>query len=182
MKQKAILKSLNRKEDILPEYRDSPIEKLIEYKNFNRPFDHYDSAQLLIVMCMDNRKKFILPDNFAYIVRTGGANIQGREFYLSYALAIAGIRHITIIGHDNCGMAGLDQKKDAFIQGLVDLGWAKDKAIAHFEEDAPHFGIDQEENFILDETKRLNELYPQVNVAPLLYKLEDKKLYQIVST
>ena len=34
-------------------------------------------------MCMDNRKQLRLPDNFAYILRTGGGNIRYSEFKIS---------------------------------------------------------------------------------------------------
>ncbi len=37
-------------------------------------FDPYVRARLLIGMCMDNRKVLRTPDNFAYVIRGGGAN------------------------------------------------------------------------------------------------------------
>lgn len=53
------------KEDILPELRDTPIGLLLEYHNLNRDHETYNQAQLLSGMCMDNRKRLHIPDNFA---------------------------------------------------------------------------------------------------------------------
>jgi len=60
------------KEEIFPLYQTSPVGLLLEYHNLERPLDTYDRAQLLIGMCMDNRKRLRIPDNFAYVIRTGG--------------------------------------------------------------------------------------------------------------
>jgi carbonic anhydrase len=57
------------REDIFPNLHDTPIGNLIEYHNLNRDYETYTQAQLLIGMCMDNRKHLHIPDNFAYIIR-----------------------------------------------------------------------------------------------------------------
>jgi carbonic anhydrase len=44
-------------ESIFPEYRNSPTGLLLEYDNLNRPLDKYAKPQLLIGMCIDNRKR-----------------------------------------------------------------------------------------------------------------------------
>src|SRR5215831_13017790 len=98
---------IQSREDILPAYRDTPIGLLIEYHNLNRPYETYEKAQLLVGMCMDNRKHLHMPDNFAFIIRSGGANLRYSEFKVSYAIAVGGIRHIALIGHTNCGMVNL---------------------------------------------------------------------------
>jgi carbonic anhydrase len=41
------------------------------------------------------------------------------------------------------------------------------------------FEIGNEIDFVLSEAKRLRTRYPKVQVAPLLYKVEDNLLYQI---
>jgi len=53
-------------EDIFPDYKNSPVGLLLEYHNLNRPLDEYAKAELLIGMCMDNRKHLRIPDNFFY--------------------------------------------------------------------------------------------------------------------
>ncbi len=167
-------------DDILPEYRQTPIGLLLEYHNLNQPLDTYDKAQLLIGMCMDNRKHLHIPDNFAFIIRAGGANLRYSEFKVSYAIAVGHVRHIALIGHDNCGMVNLISRKDEIIQGLVEIaGWEKERAEEHFMHFAPMFEIGNETDFILSETKRLRHRYPKITIAPMLYLVEDNKLYFI---
>ena len=78
-------------EDIFPEYSDTPVGQLLEYHNLNRVYETYTQAQLLVGMCMDNRKHLHIPDNFAYIIRAGGANLRYSEFKVSYAIAVGGV-------------------------------------------------------------------------------------------
>ena len=166
--------------DIPLTYRDSPIGLLLEYHNLGRPLDGFDTAQLLIGMCMDNRKRLRIPEYFAYVIRTGGANLRFSEFKVSYAIGVGGIRSIALIGHNHCGMVNLEARKAQFIQGLVDgAGWDRDRAEAHFLRFAPQFEIRHEVSFILSETQRLRLQYPQIQVAPLLYRVEDNRLYMI---
>ena len=82
------LKSIDLASDIPPGLRHTPVGKLLEYHNCGKLFEKYDKAQLLVCMCMDNRKQLRLPDNFAFILRTGGGNIRYSEFKISYAVAI----------------------------------------------------------------------------------------------
>jgi carbonic anhydrase len=168
------------KEDIPEKYRDTAIGRLLEYHDLGRPFDTYQSAELLIGMCMDNRKHMTIPDNFAFIIRSGGANLRYSEFKVSYAISVGGVRHIALIGHTNCGMVGLHNRKEQFIQGLVDAaGWAREQAEDHFNQFAPMFEIGNEIDFITSEAKRLRLRYPHIAVAPMLYRVEDNRIYLI---
>lgn len=172
--------SINNTTDIPVQYKDTPIGLLLEYHNLHRPFDAYTNARLLIGMCMDNRKHLTIPDNFAYIIRAGGANLRYSEFKVSYAISVGQLKHIALIGHNNCGMVDLAARKDLFIKGLVDIaGWDKNAAEEHFMHYAPMFEIGNEVNFILSETKRLRLRYPKIQIAPMLYLVEDNKLYLI---
>jgi carbonic anhydrase len=177
MSQLLSIQSIN---DILPEYRNTPIGLLLEYHNLNRPFEEYQNAQMLVGMCMDNRKHLHMPDNFSYIIRTGGANLRYSEFKVSYAISVGGIRHIALIGHNNCGMVNLIARKDQFIKGLVESsGWDKEQAEDHFLHFAPMYEIGSETDFILSETKRLRLRYPKIRIAPMFYLVDDNKLYLI---
>jgi carbonic anhydrase len=168
------------RDDIFPQYLDTPIGLLLEYHNLGRESESYDNAQLLIGMCMDNRKHINIPDNFAYIIRAGGANLRYSEFKVSYAISVGGVRHIALIGHNNCGMVNLYARKDLFVKGLVEnAGWEREWAEEHFMHFAPMFEIGNEVDFILSETKRLRLRYPKVQIAPLLYLVEDNRLYFI---
>lgn len=167
-------------EDIFEEYRQSPIGWLLEYHNLNRTLDSYLKAHLLIGMCMDNRKHLRIPDNFAYIIRSGGANLRYSEFKVSYAIAVGGVSAIALIGHNQCGMVNLMARREVFIQGLVDnAGWEKGWAEEHFMHFAPMFEIGNEVDFVLSEAKRLRLRYPQIQVAPLMYRIENNQLYLI---
>ena len=164
--------------DIFPEYRNTPVGLLLEYHNLNRPPDTYSKAQLLVGMCMDNRKHLRIPDNFAYIIRSGGANLRYSEFKVSYTIAVGGVRSIALIGHNQCGMVNLIARREQFIQGLVDnAGWEKEWAEEHFMHFAPMFEIGNEVDFVLSEAKRLRLRYPRIQVAPLMYRVEDNLLY-----
>ncbi len=44
---------------------------------------------------------------------------------------------------------------------------------------APMFEIGNEVDFVLSEAKRLRLRYPKLQVAPLLYRVEDGQLYQL---
>lgn len=166
-------------EDIFPRYRDTPVGKLLEYHNLDRPFDSYTQAELLIGMCMDNRKHLHIPDNFAFILRAGGANLRPSEFKVSYAVAVGGVRAIVLIGHNDCGMVNLIARKDLFVQGLVDAGWDPRMAEEHFLNFSPIFEIGNEVDFVVSEAKRLRMRYPKVQVAPMLYRLEENCLYLV---
>ena len=174
------LQMIASRDDIPQEYRDTAIGLLLEYHNLNRPYENYTSAQLLIGMCMDNRKHLHIPDNFAFIIRTGGANLRYSEFKVSYAIAVGGVRAIALLGHTQCGMVNLIARKEQFIRGLVDqAGWTTQAAEEHFFHYAPMFEIGNEVDFVLSEVKRLRLRYPKVPVAPLLYRVEDNKLYLV---
>jgi carbonic anhydrase len=171
---------IEKEEDIFPEYRNTPIGKLLEYHNLGSPLDSYTRAELLIGMCMDNRKSLRIPENFAYIIRSGGGNLRYSEFKVSYAIAIGQLSHIALIGHTSCGMVNLIERKDAFIKGLVEIaGWNEKRAEEHFMHYAPMFEIGNENDFLLSEAKRLRPLYPKIKIAPMIYKVEDNKLYLI---
>lgn len=174
------LLAISNESDIPQQYRHTAVGLLLEYHNLKRPYDEYKNAQLLIGMCMDNRKYLRIPDNFAFIIRSGGANLRYSEFKVSFAVAIGGVKAIALIGHTNCGMVNLAGKKDAFIRGLVEnAGWDEESAADHFFNLSPMFEIGNETDFILSETKRLRIRYPKVIVAPLIYKVEDNLLYFI---
>ena len=174
------LVNIAKKEDIFSRYRDTPIGLLLEYHNLERPRDNYTNAQLLVGMCMDNRKHLNIPDNFAYIIRAGGANLRYSEFKVSYAISVGDVGHIALIGHNNCGMVNLIARKDQFINGLVEkAGWNREWAEEHFMHFAPMFEIGNEIDFVISEAQRLRLRYPKITIAPMLYKVEDNRLYLI---
>jgi carbonic anhydrase len=167
-------------DDVPAHYQDTPIARLFEYHNLGRPFEKYASAEILIGMCMDNRKRMRVPDNWAFILRTGGTNLRYSKFHVSYAVAVARITAIALIAHTNCGMSGLINRREAFVQGLVEhAGWSRQRAEEHFMNYAPMYEIEEPVEFVASEAQRMRGRYPTLTVAPLLYKLEDDLLYLI---
>lgn len=171
---------VTNKEDIFLSYKETPIGLLLEYHNLGREEETYQNAQLLIGMCMDNRKRLRIPDNFAYIIRSGGGNLRYSEFKVSYAISVGGVSSIALIAHNNCGMVNLNSKKDQFIDGLINkAGWSKEWAEEHFMHFSPMFEIGNEIDFVLSEAKRLRMRYPKIQVAPLYYDVDNNMIYQI---
>jgi carbonic anhydrase len=168
---------VNQVSDIFPQYRDTPVGRFLEYHNLGRPFDVYPKAELLIGMCMDNRKHLNAPDQFAFIIRSGGANMRTSEFKISFAVGVGGVRAMALIGHTQCGMVKLPTRRQAFITGLVDAGWDEQAAAIHFEQNVAFFEIGNEETFTLSEANRLRARYPKMLIAPMIYRVEDNRLY-----
>ena len=166
--------------DILPAYRETPVGDFLAYHNLGAPHRSYRQAELLVGMCMDHRKVLRIPDNFAYILRSGGANLRRIEFKVSYAVAVGGVRTICLLGHDKCGMVDLTARRGEFVTGLVENGgWDASAAAQHFDHWAPVFEIDDAAEFALSEARRLRGRYPKVIIAPLMYDLGDGLLYQV---
>ena len=58
-------------------------------------------------------------------------------------------------------------------------GWEREWAEEHFMHFSPMFEIGNEIDFVLSEAKRLRLRYPKIMIAPMLYKVEDNRLYLI---
>ena len=171
-------------EDVLPVYRDSPIERLLRYHNLGEPRpDGMGGAELFIAMCIDNRKALDLPNEFAFVLRTAGARLDGNEFELTYAVAVGGVAAVALIGHTDCGMAHVMAKRDAFVAGLVERGHVEPGAAsAHFDAHAPGYAIAGPVEFTLDQAAMVRTHLPGLLVAPLLYRVEDGRLVQIAAS
>jgi len=171
---------VSKEDDILPAWRETPIGDLLRYHNLLASPREYRRAEILIGMCMDNRKSLRIPDNFAFILRAGGANLRRMDFKVSFAVAIGSVRAIGLIGHSDCGMVDLSARRQAFIDGLVrNGGWTAEDAEAHFDRHAAEFGISDAADFVRTETVRLRRRYPKVVVAPLFYTVEDGLLHLV---
>ena len=175
---------ITSKDDIPKKHQNTPIGEFLEYQNLGKSLnENYDLAQILVGMCMDNRKQLRIPENFAYILRTGGANLKNSEFKISYAIAVGGIKYIALIGHDNCGMCGISSQKEEFIKGLVDrAGWNEKKAEEHFEQNIPIFEIYNEIEFTLTQVQDLRKQYPGIIIEPMMYQISENMLYLIEET
>jgi carbonic anhydrase len=168
-------------EDVLPEYAGTPIDSLLQYHNLGEPLPPaYDSPVLLVGMCMDHRKVLTIPNEFAYVLRSAGANLRDSSFEISYAVAVGGVSTIALLGHTDCGMVQVTRKRDAFVSGLVErAGWDPATAARHFDRFAHRYEIGDAIEFTVSEAKRLRRQYPRLLVAPLLYTIDDDRLAQI---
>ncbi|MEO7998569.1 MAG: carbonic anhydrase [Gemmatimonadaceae bacterium] len=171
---------VNYRTDILPEYQGTPVGMLLEYHNLERALGSSSKQQLLIGMCMDSRKALRIPNDFAFVLRTAGANMRDNEFRISFAISIGGVRTIVLIAHTDCGMTRVAGLHDEFVTGLTEhAGWDVARAEKHFAESIPKFAMDDEIEFVMKEAERLRGLYPKISVVPLLYRVEDDLLYQL---
>jgi carbonic anhydrase len=168
--------------EVLPAYAGTPVEWLLRYHNLAEPLPSTSGrAQLLVGMCMDDRKDLVIPNEFAYVLRAAGGNLRDHAFDISYAVAIGGVAAIALLAHTDCGMVGLRTKRAAFIRGLVARGgWDEPRAAEHFDECVARYALDDAVEFVVEEADRLRASYPALLVAPLLYRVEDDRLLQIV--
>jgi len=167
--------------DAIPtELQESPISRLIGYHNIGKKLDNYNYPLVLICTCMDYRIKLQIPNNFAFMIRTAGANMSSCKFDISYAIAVGGIRHIALIGHNDCGMANLSRKEELFIEGMVrNAGWDKTRALEYFRQKEQECTILKETDYIYNQAEELSREFPGVKVIPMLYRIEDNLLYLI---
>jgi carbonic anhydrase len=166
-------------EDILPAYRGTAVEDLLTYHNLGVPFREHSKPDLLIGMCMDYRMWLRIPPDFAYLLRVGGANLRGLQFYISLAVAVGGVSAICLVAHDDCACARLTERH-VFVRALVESGgWNSRDARRHFDAHAPHVEIGDPIAFVRSEALRLSQRYPRTLVAPLFYSVEDRAVYQI---
>lgn len=167
-------------EDIPEKFINTPIARMLEYQNMGAPHGLCSAAEMLVGTCVDNRIQFHLPANFAFVIRAGGANMKYNEFKISYALSIGNLEYFALIGHTQCGMVNLIDRKEEFVNGLVkNAGWKRDSAIHHFNQYAPEFEIHNEVEFVVGEAHRLQLLYPKICIVPMLYNVDNHRLQLI---
>jgi carbonic anhydrase len=176
------LRPVTRLEEILPRYRNTPIEMMLRYHNLGEPCPPSGGTPVMLVsMCMDHRKELHVPNEFAYVLRSAGGNLRDSEFEVSYAVAVGGVSTIALLAHTDCGMAHVSAKAERFVDGLVRrAGWTREDAERHFTEAASRYEIGDATRFVAGEARRLRERYPKLLVAPFLYSVEDDKLAQVV--
>ncbi len=168
--------------DLAPEYKDSPIADLFRFHDKRAAGNSYSHAPLLIVTCMDRRIALNTPPGYAYVVRTAGANTRSVLFNIDYAVAVAKVEAIALIGHNDCAMTRVKDQRTEFEQGMLTTqDWAADKASRTYDNGCEWFGIDDAVVSTWKETHALRKRYPNTPVAPLYYLVKDGRLVQIVA-
>ena len=177
----AELKPIDAEKDIPSTISDTPIGDLLRYQNLGAAPKEYATAKLLIGTCIDNRIDLKLPRNFAFVLRDAGANLSPEDFAAAFVTGYAGVRHLALIGHTHCGMSGLEDRRKEVISGLVSAGWDPEKAANHFDESADSAEIGDVTKFIFEEAKRFRARHPGLTVEPLIYDVDDHRLYLIAA-
>lgn len=168
--------------DILPRYRGTPIEELLQYQNLGMAMPaSVERARLFITMCIDYRKELRVPNQFAFVMRTAAGRLHGNEWELAFAVGIGGLGTVALLGHNDCAMMHVTEKEDHFVQGLVERGgcepWA---ARMLFEANANEHEIFDPVSFVLEQARHVRQVYPKLLVAPLLYDVFTDRLLQVV--
>ncbi len=166
--------------DIPKILQDTPIETLLLGQNTGEIQDRpANVAEIVIGMCIDFRKSLSIPRDWAFILRREGANMDGAEFAIALALS-KGVRHMALIAHNSCAMSNTAQHRDAFVEVLGEkYGWNREQATEFFDNHARSHDIGNEIDFVLQEANRLAALFPGLIVVPILFRVEDDRLYLI---
>jgi carbonic anhydrase len=166
---------------VLSQYRATPVEALFRAHNLGEAIPPERQPQLVVVTCMDPRVCLRLPPGFAYVLRTGGARLDGNEFALSLALALGRIRSVALVGHTDCAMANLGRHEKALRDDLrTRWGWPPRAARSHLRRGARAAArIGRVEAFVRRSARALARRYPGLAAAPLVYEVADGRLYHV---
>jgi SulP family sulfate permease len=170
-----------KSESQIPEcLRETPIYSLLKSQNLLQVDETpSDKADLIIGMCIDFRKQLHLPKNCAYVIRRAGANMKDCEFELALALS-AGIEYMALITHNKCLMSNPYTEERSVLETLsTRCGWKEDRARSFFYEQSTARGISDPVQFVLSESDRISALFKGLKVIPLLYSVDDDKLYLV---
>ncbi|HEY9732173.1 MAG TPA: hypothetical protein V6C89_09680 [Drouetiella sp.] len=170
------LKRIENVEDIPQRWQDTPIAALIGAHNFGKPIEPAGKPELLIATCIEFRFTPNIPSMYAYVIRRASGRLIGSEFAMVYTMS-QGVKHIVLIGHDDCGMTKVSQKKAAMIQTLQEQGWTAQRAEEYVTNEAGRYAIDDEVDSLESEFYRLREMFPNIEIAPLFVSLNSHKLY-----
>lgn len=173
--------AVDSNDDIPQILRDTPVATLIRSQNMG-DFEESvnERAELVIGMCIDYRKALSVPKDFAYILRREGANMNGAEYAIALALS-KGIKYMALIAHNDCAMSNTGDLRETFIDNLADnYKWSKSKATTFFDDHIRSKDIGNEVDFVLEEALRLSKVFPGLKVIPMLFRVEDNRLYLIL--
>ena len=171
---------VTRVEDVFDEYRGTPVADLLVYHNLGDSVAEHDGPQLVVATCIDARVRLRIPVNFAFVSRSPGADLRELEFAVSFAVGFGGARAVCLIGHSDCSMTGLGRRRDAFVRGLVErAGWKGARARQQFDEHVSRYEIADPAVSVIARARALGQRYPKLVVAPLIYSVEDGRLYQV---
>jgi len=167
-------------DDIPSVLKNTPLETLLKGQNLGLIDEAISGrAELVIGMCIDFRKSLNTPKDWAFIIRREGANMEDAEFAIALAMS-KGVRYMALIAHNDCAMANTAQHRDQFVSVLNEqAGWTVEEAAEFFDSHARSRDIGNEIDFVLQEVDRIQSLFSGLKVVPLLFRVDNSKLYLI---
>jgi len=176
------LTAVHSEADILPAYRGKPIGDLLRYQNLGMAPRQYARPEVLIATCLEQHAALRVPEGFAISLRTAAASLKRDPFKVSWAIGVAGVSGIAIIGHDDCGLVELRNHREQFVVQMIEAaGWERPAAEQHFDHWSDLFEVDNPAEFVAAEAARLQNRYPKILVAPLLYQSATGTLHQVLA-
>lgn len=171
------LVAMNSLDEIPEPWRDTPIEGLIRAENMGQRLEEkVGEPQLLIATCIEFRYALPIPRMYAYVIRRASGRLNGSEFSMAYVLA-QGVRHLALIGHNDCGMTKVAEKRQSLIDALIDQGWNPDRAEDYINANAARHMIPDELEGLKREYIRLRRIFKKLVVAPMFVDLSDTHLF-----
>jgi carbonic anhydrase len=183
------LSAVRNETDILAVYRGSPVGDLLRYQNLGQnpgqapggPVRKYERPALLIATCLEQRSALRIPEGFAVSLHTAAASLKRDPFKVSWAIGVAGVSAIAIVGHDDCRLVELRSHREQFVVQMIEAaGWERPAAEQHFDHWSDLFEVDNPAEFVAVEAARVQSRYPKVLVAPLLYQSASNTLHQVI--
>jgi carbonic anhydrase len=172
--------------DILPAYHGTPVADLLRCQNLGQniarqPESKSAGPALLIATCLEQSAQLRVPEGFAITLHTAGASLKRDPFKVSWAIGVAGVSAIAIVGHDDCQLVELRSHREQFVVQMIEsAGWERPAAEQHFDHWSDLFEVDNPAEFVAAEAARLQGRYPKVLVAPLLYQSATGLLQQVI--
>ena len=103
-------------------------EALIRYQNFAQAPHRYNKPRLLIVTDIDHRIRLRIPERFAYVIRTGAADLRGLEFQVASILALGHISSVALIGIEDSIFSKVERNKETLARNLENYaGWEEEQ-------------------------------------------------------
>ncbi|MBL8200376.1 MAG: hypothetical protein JNK40_05325 [Chromatiales bacterium] len=171
--------------DILPAYRGTPVADLLRFQNLGTAPagvpGKYAHPAILIATCLEQGAALRVPEGFAISLHTAAASLKRDPFKVSWAIGVAGVSAIAVVGHDDCRLTELRNHREQFVVQMIEAaGWERPAAEQHFDHWSDLFGVDNPVEFVAAEAARLQSRYPKVLVAPLLYQSATGTLQQVI--
>lgn len=174
------LKPVRNESDILPAWRGTPVGELLALHNLGAGARKYSHPQILIASCPEQQTLLRVPPGFAISLHTAAANLKRDPFKVSWAIGIARVSAVALVGHTDCKLVGLRNQREEFVERMIRIaGWERPAAEQHFDHWSDLFAIEDPATFAAAEAARLRVRYPKIPVAALLYDRADGMLLQI---